>query len=139
MANANAGRLAGVRWDGHQVLVKRELKKGVDQRGKAKDTVNRNCVVIVKLKGSRPLIFQDSMAKQVNRKGVVSLLKGVSAEFNLLIVNVIILVIGLEKENCFKTKGNSKGVIRYNQFSWKKFDVPGSNIFSTCVTIIGIC
>lgn len=128
--------MAGVKCEGHQVLVNRELKKGVDQRGKAKETVSKNWVVIVKLKGNNPLIFQDKIAKQVKRKGVVNLLKGVSAALSLLIVKFITLIIGLEKENCFSTKGNSKGVTKYNQFSCKKLDVPGSNIFNTCVTIL---
>ena len=59
----------------------------MDQSGKAKDIVSINWVVTVKLKGSRPLKFQERIAKQVNTKGVVSFLKGVKAEHNVLIVN----------------------------------------------------
>jgi hypothetical protein len=89
IAKASAGKFAGVKWEGHQDLVIRELKNGADHNGKANDIVNRNWVVIVKLKGNRPLIFHDNIAKHVNIKGVVSLLKGASAEHNLLITQLL--------------------------------------------------
>ena len=93
MAKARAGRFAGVKWEGHQYLVIKELKKGVDQSGKAKDMVSINWVVTVKLKGSKPLRFQDRIAKQVKTKGVVSFLKGVNAEHKVFIVNCIKLFV----------------------------------------------
>ena len=93
IARARAGRFAGVRWEGHQYLVNNELKKGVDQSGKASDIVSINWVVTVKLKGSNPLKFQDRIAKQVKTKGVVSFLKGVSAEHKVFIVNCIKLFV----------------------------------------------
>lgn len=43
----------------------------------------------MKLKGNRPLIFHESIAKHVKIKGVVSLLKGASAEHNLLIIQLL--------------------------------------------------
>ena len=85
MASASAGRFAGVKWEGHQDLVIKELKKGVAHKGSARDIVNKNCVVIVKLKGNKPLIFQESIIKHVYTKGVVSLLRGESAEHSVLI------------------------------------------------------
>jgi len=85
IASASAGRLAGVRWDGHQDLVIRELKKGVAHKGNARDIVKINCVVIVKLKGSNPLIFHASIIKHVYTKGVVNLLRGESAEQRVFI------------------------------------------------------
>lgn len=86
IARASAGRLAGVKCEGHQDLVKSELKNGVDHNGNASETVIINCVVIVKLKGNKPVRFQLKIAKQVNKKGVVSLLKGFKAEQRVFIV-----------------------------------------------------
>lgn len=135
IANASAGKLAGVRCDGHQVLVIKELKKGVDHRGRAKDIVNKNCVVIVKLKGNKPLIFQASIIKQVNKKGVVNFLSGFKAEQSVLIKKEVKEFDGLEAENCFIKKGNKKGIANKIQFNWWKFEVPGSNMFNTWVII----
>lgn len=135
-ASARAGRLAGVRWEGHHDLVIKELKKGADHKGKANEIVKINCVGMVKLKGNKPLMFQLKIAKQVNRKGVVSLLKGLKAEHSLLILKTIIEVVGLDVVKCFVKKGKMKGIISNNQLSWLKFDVPGSKIFSIWVIII---
>lgn len=138
IAKANAGRLAGVKWEGHHDFVIRELKNGVDQRGKAKEIVNINCVGIVKLKGSNPLMFQAKIAKHVNKKGVVNFLRGLRAEHNLFIVKLITVVLGFLVENCFIKKGTIKGKVNKIQLIWWKFDVPGSKIFSICVIIISI-
>ena len=117
IAKARAGKFAGVKCDGHQDLVTRELKKGVDHKGNARDIVNKNCVVIVKLKGSSPLIFHARIIKQVNKKGVVSLLKGLSAEHKVLIKKLLKEFEGFEQENCFIKKGNKKGTTKRSQFS----------------------
>ena len=135
IAKARAGRLAGVRCEGHHVLVINELKKGVDHKGSAKDIVNKNCVVIVKLNGSRPLIFQANIIKQVKRNGVVSLLKGFNAEHSVLIKKETKEFEGLVAENCFIKKGNRNGIVKRIQFNWWKLEVPGSKIFKTCVII----
>jgi len=86
IAKAKAGRLDGVKWEGHQYLVIRELIKGVDQRGRANEIVTINCVVIVKLKGIKPIIFQLKILKHVNIKGLVNLLKGKKAIVSWLII-----------------------------------------------------
>ena len=109
-------------------MVIRELKNGVDQRGKAKEIVNINCVVTVKLKGNKPLIFQVRTVKQVNKKGVVSFLRGLRAAHKPFMVKVNIEIVGLEVVNCFTRKGNVKGRTKRIQLSWWKLDVPGSNI-----------
>ena len=135
-AKAKAGRLAGVKWEGHQDLVIKELKKGVDHKGSAKDIVNKNCVVIVKLKGNKPLIFHVKIEKQVKRNGVVNFLRGFRAEHNLFIISLVNEFVGLDAEKCLIKKGNKKGIVRSNQLNWLKFEVPGSNIFKTCVIIL---
>lgn len=95
-----------------------------------------NCVVIVKLKGNKPLIFQDKIAKQVKRKGVVSFLKGESAEHRVFITKLFIILVGLENLNCLIKKGNRNGIVSNIQLNWWKFDVPGSKILSTWVIIL---
>ena len=118
IAKASAGKFAGVKWEGHQDLVTKELKKGVDQRGRANDTVNRNWVEIVKLKGNKPLIFHARIIKHVNKNGVVSLLKGLSAEHKVFIRKLLKEFERLEQENCLIKKGNKNGTVKSTQFSW---------------------
>lgn len=72
----------------------------------------------------------------MNKKGVVSLLKGLRAAHKPLIVNDISDTVGLEVVNCFIRKGKVKGNINRIQLSWWKLDVPGSNILRICVTIL---
>lgn len=91
--------------------------------------------MIVKLKGSSPLIFHVKIEKQVKRKGVVNLLRGFRAAHKKFMVNIINELEGLADEKCFIKKGNEKGIINSIQLSWLKLDVPGSNIFNTCVII----
>lgn len=95
-------------------------------------------MVIVKLKGSSPLIFHVKIEKQVKRKGVVSLLRGFRAAHKKFMINVIKELEGLADEKCLIKKGNKKGIIKSIQLSWLKLDVPGSKIFNTCVIIVYI-
>jgi hypothetical protein len=118
IAKTSAGRLAGVKCEGHQDLVIKELKKGADHKGNASEIVNKNCVVIVKLKGNKPLIFQASIIKKVNKKGVTSFLNGFSAKQIALIKKLLKRLEEFEHVNCLIKKGNRKGVIKNNQFNW---------------------
>lgn len=111
------------------------MKKGVDHKGKAKDIVKINWVVIVKLKGSNPVRFHARIANNVKRKGVVSLLKGFKAEQSTFIIHLIKLFDLLLNEKYLIKKGNKNGKINSIQFNCQKLDVPGSNIFNICAII----
>ena len=82
IANNKAGKLAGVKWEGHHDFVINEFMKGVDHKGNAKDKVIINWVVIVKLNGNNPIIFQDKILKEVKTKGFTNLLNGINALVN---------------------------------------------------------
>ena len=69
----------------------------MDHNGRANEIVNKNWVVIVKLKGSNPLIFQVKIEKQVNRNGVVNFLSGFNAEHNPLIISLMAELEGFEE------------------------------------------
>jgi len=81
------------------------------------EIVNKNCVVIVKLKGNKPLMFQARITKKVNKKGVTNFLNGFNAKQIILIRKLLKRFDGFEDVNCLIKKGNKKGVIKKIQFS----------------------
>lgn len=100
IANASAGKLAGVRWDGHHHFKQMEFQKGAAHKGKASDAVIINWVVIVKLNGRSPLMFQDKIVKHTNINGVVKFLKGLRAAVSPFRINNKILEIILFRIKC---------------------------------------
>jgi len=119
IANNNTGKFAGVKWEGHQVLVINEFTKGVDHKGKANDKVIINWAVIVKLKGNSPIMFQDNILNEVNTKGFMNLLKGIKADPNCWTAVMINKDILLRLANFFTEKGIKKGIIIKIQLSFR--------------------